>query len=61
MNGINFNLCTKDLAQIFNKIKLISNKYISYFRSKTYSADIQSFQYIQGKIVKQVRGNSWTG
>ena len=57
MNGINFNLYINDLSQIYHKIKLIRNKYISYFRSKTHSADTQSFQYIQGKFIKYGRGN----
>ena len=57
MNGINFNLSTKNLPHIFNKIKHTHNKYITHFRSKTHSAATQSFQYIQGKFIKQGRGN----
>ena len=57
MNGVNFNLSTKNIPQIFNKIKHTHNKYITYFRSKTHNAATQSFQYIQGKFIKQGRGN----
>jgi SRSO17 transposase len=61
MNGINFNLYTKNLSQIFHKIKLTRNKYILYFRNKTHSTEVQSFQNIQEKFIKQGRGNGWVG
>ena len=57
MDGINFNLHTRDLFRIFDKLRHVHDRYTSYFRSKTRSATTQSFQYIQGKFIKQERGN----
>ena len=57
MDGINFKLHARDLPRIFDKLRHIHSKYTSYFRSKTRSAANPSFQYIQGKFVKQGRGN----
>nr|AAU82832.1 transposase, ISRSO17 family [uncultured archaeon GZfos1D1] len=57
MDGINFNLHTNDLFRIFGKLRDVHDKYTAYFRSKTRSAAAQSFKYIQGKFVKQERGN----
>ena len=57
MDGINFNLDTRDLFGIFNKLRRVYDRYTSYFRSKTRSAATQSFKYIQGKFIEQGRGN----
>ncbi len=57
MDGINFNLDTRDLFGIFNKLRRVCGRHTSYFRSKTRSAATQSFKYIQGKFIEQGRGN----
>jgi fructose-1,6-bisphosphatase len=57
MDGINFNLHTRDLSRIFDELRHIHDKYTSYFRSKTRNSATQSFKYIQGKFIKQERGN----
>ncbi len=57
MDGINFNLHTNDLFRIFNKLRHVHDKYTSHFRGKTRSAATQSFKCIQGKFLKQGRGN----
>ncbi len=57
MDGINFNLHTRDLSGIFDELRHIHDKYTSYFHSKTCNSATQSFKYIQGKFIKQERGN----
>jgi len=57
MDDINFNLDTRDLFRIFDKLRHVHDGYTSYFRSKTRSAATQSFKYIQGKFIEQGRGN----
>ena len=57
MDGINFNLHTRDLSRIFDELRHVHDRYTSYFRSKTRSAATQSFKYIQGKFIEQGRGN----
>ena len=57
MDGINFELHINDLFRIFDKLRHVHNRYASYFRNKTRNAATQSFKYIQGKFIKQGRGN----
>jgi len=57
MDGTDFNLHINDLFRIFDKLRHVHDKYASYFRSKTRNSATQSFKYIQGKFIKQERGN----
>jgi len=57
MDGINFNLHTRDLFRIFVELKHLHREYASHFHSKTRSAAIQAVQYLQGKFLEKGRGN----
>ena len=52
-----FNLHVKDLDQSLDKLTHLHGGYISHFVSKTRNVVKQSFQYIQGKLLEQGKGN----
>ena len=52
-----FNLRVKDLDQSLGKLTHLHGGYISHFVSKTRNVVKQSFQYIQGKLLEQGKGN----
>lgn len=55
-----FELCNIDLHQSFEKLKRVHERFTSHFRSKTRSVAKQSFQYLQGLLLKRGRGNMTT-
>jgi|LGVC01.1.fsa_nt_gb SRSO17 transposase len=57
MDGINFNLHTRDLFRIFVELKHLHREYASHFHSKTRSVATQAVQYLQGKFLEKGRGN----
>jgi SRSO17 transposase len=52
-----FNLHVKDLDQSLDELTHLHGGYISHFVSKTRNVVKQSFQYIQGKLLEQGKGN----